>query len=346
MTRKVTDGKPGGRPPRSAKEVSRRGPRIFIASSTEAQFVMRRLANLIEEAGAEAKRWSDAFPIGSFTLEAILEASRSVDGAVVIAGTDDMTTSRGRRRGAPRDNVLLELGVFMAALSPRRTALVSVADDAGRLPKLPSDLAGLTTVTYRKAAPGEAEAALLAWLDGFFVARESLTEPQLATRNGRDYTWDDVVRGVEHLEHALEHTGFAPDAVLGLGRSGGVVGGLLAAFLGSIPLRLLDLRYEESSRGYEVAVQACESLDWPAETRRVVVVEGATTGGLTPRRVEAALARQFPEIEFRFAFLIQSSTSSFRGDYYAYLENGTLQRLPWHGPRSRTFLAPARRGEG
>ena len=51
---------------------------------------------------------------------------------------------------------------------------------------------------------------------------------------------------------------------------------------------------------------------------------------------------------FKPMVLIQGVTSSYHCDYYAYLERGTLESpsgqslLPWHGPQSKTFLAPAR----
>jgi hypoxanthine phosphoribosyltransferase len=299
---------------------------------------MQDIAALLEESGARALCWPDAFPVGEFVLDALLAASQRVDGALIIASGDDVTETRGAARSTPRDNVLVELGIFLAALSRKRAALVYVADGNG-LPSLPNDLDGLTHLPYQHASPALNRRRLNAWLERFFVGHGE-RRPQLPTPPGGHYTWSDVVRGVEHVQLLMEWDNYAPDVVLGLGRSGGVIGGMLASYLGSLPLRLLDLHY--SRRGSLVEVEFADTqLALPADARRVLVVEGATTGGLTPRRARETLERLHAQVEFRFAFLIQTVQSQFTGDYYAYLESGVLAPLPWHGPRSRTFLAPA-----
>ncbi len=320
-----------------------RRPLIFVASSTEARPVMQEVAALLEEGGARALCWPDAFPVGEFVLDALLLASQRVDGALVIASADDEGETRGVARRTPRDNVLVELGIFLAALSRQRAALVHV-DDAGRRPDLPGDLDGLTHLPYQPGAPARNRRHLSAWLERFFTS-PSGRRAQLPAPPGGHYAWSDVSRGIEHLQLLMEWDGYAPDVVLGLGRSGGIVGGLLASCLGSLPLRVLDLRYEQ--RGPLVEVEFAEAnLALPPGTRRMLVVEGATTGGLTPRAARTLLETRHPGIELRFAFLIQGAQSQFTGDYYAYLETGTLAPLPWHGLRSRTFLAPAALARG
>ncbi|MNP56625.1 putative nucleotide-binding protein containing TIR-like domain protein [compost metagenome] len=61
-------------------------------------------------------------------------------------------TSRGQSQGAPRDNVIFELGMFVGRLGRMRSILVEPRGDEVRLP---SDLKGLTTITYRPAADKE-----------------------------------------------------------------------------------------------------------------------------------------------------------------------------------------------
>jgi hypothetical protein len=70
---------------------------------------------------------------------------------------DDLVASRGRRQPSPRDNVLLEVGLFVGILGRERT--FAVCDRAAEL-KLPSDLAGITLATYQCHADGNLRASL------------------------------------------------------------------------------------------------------------------------------------------------------------------------------------------
>lgn len=67
------------------------------------------------------------------------------DFAVAITHGDDETTSRGKEWPAPRDNVIFELGLFMGRLGRKRAILMEPREDGV---KLPSDMAGVTTIPY------------------------------------------------------------------------------------------------------------------------------------------------------------------------------------------------------
>ena len=66
--------------------------------------------------------------------------------SVAIAHPDDQTHVRDEDWPTPRDNVIFELGFFMGRLGRSRAILMEPRGD--RL-KLPSDLAGITTIRYR-----------------------------------------------------------------------------------------------------------------------------------------------------------------------------------------------------
>ena len=71
------------------------------------------------------------------------------DFAVLIAAADDVVISKGSSSSAPRDNVIFELGLFMGALSRKRTfMLVPTGLDL----KIPTDLLGLTLLRYAEGA--------------------------------------------------------------------------------------------------------------------------------------------------------------------------------------------------
>jgi predicted nucleotide-binding protein len=121
-------------------------PRVFIGSSSEGQRVASKLNDLLD-GDAECTIWADGvFGLGQCTLEALVDATRDYDFAVLVLTPDDVTTRRARTGNAPRDNVLFELGLFMGALGRRRTFVVRPRDVEI---EMPSDLAGITAATFQ-----------------------------------------------------------------------------------------------------------------------------------------------------------------------------------------------------
>ena len=98
------------------------------------------------EGHARVQVWNTStFEPGSFTLEALLlQLSRS-DLAVFVLSPDDLTASRGVSQRSPRDNVIFEAGLFLGRLGRARTFLLF---DTTQKPKLPTDILGLTLLTY------------------------------------------------------------------------------------------------------------------------------------------------------------------------------------------------------
>lgn len=68
-----------------------------------------------------------------------------------------MTKSRGDEWPSPRDNVVFELGMFVGRLGRARAILMEPREEKV---KLPSDLSGVTTITYN-FKQGEDAATLL-----------------------------------------------------------------------------------------------------------------------------------------------------------------------------------------
>lgn len=124
-------------------------PSIFIGSSSEAL----PLANAVKRELSKhfnADLWSeDLFELGEDTLNNLLRFVQCYDFAVLVLTDDDQTTCRRVTQSSPRDNVILELGLFMGALG-RRRAFPLIAQTADGPPKIPSDLLGNTVVYLPK----------------------------------------------------------------------------------------------------------------------------------------------------------------------------------------------------
>lgn len=97
----------------------------------------------------DVRLWTDGvFGASRFPMEDLEQQLTAADFAVLVAAPDDIVVSRGASTHAPRDNVIFELGLFMGALSRRRTFMV-VPDGVDL--KIPTDLAGLTQLRYDAA---------------------------------------------------------------------------------------------------------------------------------------------------------------------------------------------------
>lgn len=133
--------------------------RVFVMSSVEALPVTRLLEQHFEHDQFLTIVWGHGvFRASNYTLDDLEKQLEISDFAIAVAHADDLVISRGDEWPAMRDNVVFELGMFIGFLGRQRAFLMEPRED--KL-KLPSDLAGLTTVSYRYV-PGEDARARLA----------------------------------------------------------------------------------------------------------------------------------------------------------------------------------------
>lgn len=123
---------------------------IFIGSSTEERDRRaQRVAKALRSDGHAVLCWWDheAFRSGDYTLDRLIELTDECDAAVFVFGKDDQLWLAGRvskavpprrRVSAPRDNVVLEYGMFVSKHGRKRVAIVTDPKV-----KLPSDLLGV-----------------------------------------------------------------------------------------------------------------------------------------------------------------------------------------------------------
>lgn len=123
-------------------------PVLFIGSSVESLPIAREVRAGFNRDNILARLWSDGgiFGASRFPIEDLEDQVVSSDFAVLVIGPDDKVHSRGQEFEAPRDNVIFELGLFMGALTRRRAFIVS---PRGIDIKIPSDLLGITALTYK-----------------------------------------------------------------------------------------------------------------------------------------------------------------------------------------------------
>jgi len=127
-------------------------PLVFIGGSTEGLAVTKQLVRQFAHEDFLTRPW----PVGLFrpsgvSMDDLLREAEASDFAVLGFGADDETTSRGELHATPRDNVVLEYGLFAGALGSRER--VFIVQPRGVDLKLPSDILGLKPITYDASKP-------------------------------------------------------------------------------------------------------------------------------------------------------------------------------------------------
>lgn len=136
--------------------------KVFIGSSKESIEYMEQASRWLEDLEFEVFAWTDAsaFPPGTSTLPRLLEISRSVDAALLIFGEDDIVWYRDDAIGQPRDNVLLEYGIFASHLGPERAVVIRCGGA-----KMATNLAGLTSISLTTKTKARARRQLQVWAE-------------------------------------------------------------------------------------------------------------------------------------------------------------------------------------
>ena len=131
---------------------------IFVGSSGEAKAYAQDICALFREEAqgeeVEVVGWWEpsVFASGETTLESLVRAIGRTNAALLLATPDDVVERRGVREIQPRNNVLLEYGMFASAHGRARVALGVLSSARNEKPVLPSDLSGLNYVTFEYVA--------------------------------------------------------------------------------------------------------------------------------------------------------------------------------------------------
>lgn len=130
-----------GEPPRN--EV----PKVFVGSSGKELGAAQAFSGALENEHCQTLLWDkpDQFPATLTNIEALERSFAKSDFAVLLLSPDDSILSKENPiQGAPRDNVVLELGMSLSALGRDRTFILCRGNET----KIPTDLAGVTLLRY------------------------------------------------------------------------------------------------------------------------------------------------------------------------------------------------------
>ena len=121
-------------------------PALFVGCSAESIPIANTIRAEFKCDPIEVTMWTEGvFAPSAFPIESLEQVLRTVDFAALVLSPDDRVISRGATTDAPRDNIILELGLFIGVLGHSRTFLIY---PLGIDIKIPTDLAGITPLTY------------------------------------------------------------------------------------------------------------------------------------------------------------------------------------------------------
>ncbi|HEY5508630.1 MAG TPA: nucleotide-binding protein [Paludibacter sp.] len=121
-------------------------PTIFIGSSKESLSVAKAV-QVVLSTDADVTLWNQGiFLLSKTAIHDLLEATHRHDYAIFILANDDLALVRGQIQNIPRDNVLFELGMFIATVGLERTFLLVSSENPNL--HIPTDLIGITVAIY------------------------------------------------------------------------------------------------------------------------------------------------------------------------------------------------------
>jgi CRP/FNR family transcriptional regulator, cyclic AMP receptor protein len=133
-------------------------PLLFLGCSVESLTIAQEIQLCLKHDEVEVVVWTDGiFGPSGVPLDDLLKMVNESDFAVFVISSDDEVTSRKQEYNAPRDNTVFELGLFMGKLERSRTFIVK--EDKSDV-KIPTDLLGITPLTYVLRKGGKLSTAL------------------------------------------------------------------------------------------------------------------------------------------------------------------------------------------
>lgn len=145
-------------------------------------------------------------------------------------------------------------------------------------------------------------------------------------RSRRRFGWKHVEKLVKELIADMGRRGYVPDLILGVGRGGSILAGMLAGNLGHLPLAVVDTILDRSSGTSTASIrypECCPSL----EGKSVLIVVGELYSGEDLRHgIEFAKERNPREI--KTATLLTHHAASVRPDFVGMQTDKPLT-APW-----------------
>lgn len=158
------------------------------------------------------------------------------------------------------------------------------------------------------------------------AGEESTCVYEACDLGGRHVSWEDVTEMTLRIVDQIATDGFNPDIVIGIGRGGAILGGLLAGNLGNVPLRTVDREITVTNvLGRSLKITGFDPEFTAGKT--VLVVSGEVIRGQQLSMLLDCIAGTGPVL-VRSAAVYCHDRAVCRPDYIGFLTS-TPVNLPW-----------------
>lgn len=145
-------------------------------------------------------------------------------------------------------------------------------------------------------------------------------------RSRRSFGWKHMEKLVRKLIADIHHRDYTPDLVLGVGRGGAILAGMLAGNLDGVPLAVVDTIIDHSTGTSSAKIRYPESCP-PLKDKSVLIVVGELYSGEDLRQGVEFAKRRHPR-EIRTATLLTHPAASVRPDFVGQQTDKPLT-APW-----------------
>ena len=141
------------------------------------------------------------------------------------------------------------------------------------------------------------------------------------------YSWFGIEYRSKKLVKQIRERGYSPDIIVGLGRSGAVLGGILAGNLGVKPITVIDRMYEwENDKSREVIPVSLINLNM-LTGMKILLVDAAPHTGATCKAIRDELLKANPA-DLKIASLFKGAYTVQVPDFYID-EVEKVRKMPW-----------------
>jgi uncharacterized protein len=141
------------------------------------------------------------------------------------------------------------------------------------------------------------------------------------------YSWFSITLRSKKLISKIKASGYSPDLVVGLGRSGAVLGGILAGNLGVLPITVVDRTYEWVDERTRVVKPVSFVGKGILKGKKILLVDAAPHTGETCRAIKNELQKALPA-DIKIASLFKYKYTVQVPDYYVD-EIQKVRKMPW-----------------
>jgi hypoxanthine phosphoribosyltransferase len=140
--------------------------------------------------------------------------------------------------------------------------------------------------------------------------------------------WRAIEQGTRNLIAQLRADNYVPDVVVAIGRSGAILGGLLAGNMHNLPMALLDRHFSWDHHRRDFIQSGFSEVHLSDDCKQVLVVVGEVYSGQTLIECLNSLGPVLVGKTVRTCTLIKSKTSTCHVDYVA-MEVEKVVRPAW-----------------